>query len=173
MTYPHSPGFAAGSETSQEAAERLTSKDELCGLIKRHLLEQVYNGSTVDEAKVYCEAQAGRDFDRSTVAARFTELTEAGEIALSTEKRLTPKRRNAGVYLHKDFAPVGSLLKAQRQSAQKLQAELTTLRLKLGNLKAMVAKQAEDDGLWFYHQTAPEAYLQQELRRLHAAIEGL
>jgi hypothetical protein len=31
--------------------------------------------------------------------------------------------------------------------------------------------QAEDEGLWFVAQTAPEAYLQAALRRLHAAIE--
>jgi hypothetical protein len=35
----------------------------------------------------------------------------------------------------------------------------------------LVDEQAEDEGLWFVAQTAPEAYLQQELRRLHAAIE--
>lgn len=36
----------------------------------------------------------------------------------------------------------------------------------------LVKKQADDHGLWFTAKTAPEAYLQQELRRLHAAIEG-
>jgi hypothetical protein len=36
---------------------------------------------------------------------------------------------------------------------------------------ALVSEQAEDEGLWFRAETAPEAYLQQELRRLHAAIE--
>lgn len=36
----------------------------------------------------------------------------------------------------------------------------------------IVKKQAEDDGLWFDAHTAPEAYLQQELRKLHAIIEG-
>lgn len=36
----------------------------------------------------------------------------------------------------------------------------------------LVGEQAEDDGLWFQAVTAPEAYLQQELRRLHAAIEA-
>jgi len=40
------------------------------------------------------------------------------------------------------------------------------------DLKRIVAEQAEDDGLWFIARTAPEAYLQQALRRLHAAIEG-
>ena len=37
----------------------------------------------------------------------------------------------------------------------------------------LVHKQAEDDGLWFIARTAPEAYLQQELRLLHALIEEL
>ncbi len=35
----------------------------------------------------------------------------------------------------------------------------------------MVNKQAKDDGLWFKAQTAPEGYLQQELRMLHGLIE--
>lgn len=35
----------------------------------------------------------------------------------------------------------------------------------------LVHKQAKDDGLWFIARTAPEAYLQQELRKLHGAIE--
>ena len=34
-----------------------------------------------------------------------------------------------------------------------------------------VLEQAEDDGLWFNAKHASEAYLQQELRRLHAVIE--
>jgi len=41
----------------------------------------------------------------------------------------------------------------------------------LAKLRQMVAQQAEDEGLWFNAATAPEAYLQQELRKLHAAIE--
>lgn len=39
-------------------------------------------------------------------------------------------------------------------------------------VKALVAEQAADEALWFKAQTAPEAYLQQALRALHAAIEG-
>lgn len=35
----------------------------------------------------------------------------------------------------------------------------------------IVAAQAEDEGLWFEPGAASEAYLQQELRRLHAAVE--
>ena len=37
----------------------------------------------------------------------------------------------------------------------------------------IVNQQAEDDGLWFKAQTAPEAYLQQELRKLHKAVEEM
>lgn len=37
---------------------------------------------------------------------------------------------------------------------------------------AVVNQQAEDAGLWFKPETAAEAYLQQELRKLHEAVEG-
>lgn len=37
--------------------------------------------------------------------------------------------------------------------------------------RQLVNEQAEDDGLWFVAETAAEAYLQQELRRLHHVIE--
>lgn len=37
----------------------------------------------------------------------------------------------------------------------------------------LVDNQAEDEGLWFEAETASEAYLQQELRCLHMAIEDL
>ncbi len=43
-------------------------------------------------------------------------------------------------------------------------------RPSFGPVRALVDEQAEDEGLWFIAQTAPEAYLQQELRRLHTAI---
>jgi len=37
--------------------------------------------------------------------------------------------------------------------------------------RKLVDEQAEDEGLWFVAETAPEAYLQMHLRRLHALIE--
>jgi hypothetical protein len=51
------------------------------------------------------------------------------------------------------------------------QALLREAAERLSRLLAIVDAQAEDEGLWFIVSTAPEAYLQQELRRLHAAIE--
>ena len=40
-------------------------------------------------------------------------------------------------------------------------------------IQELIDKQAKDEGLWFQAKTAPEAYLQQELRKLHALIEDL
>ena len=45
--------------------------------------------------------------------------------------------------------------------------------LRWAEVLELVHKQAKDDGLWFIARTAPEAYLQQELRLLHALIEEL
>ena len=42
----------------------------------------------------------------------------------------------------------------------------------MSELLDLVHEQPEDEGLWFIAQTAPEAYLQHELRKLHAAIEN-
>jgi hypothetical protein len=50
--------------------------------------------------------------------------------------------------------------------------ELHRLRNMRTDLLRLVEAQANDEGLWFRAATAPESYLQQELRRLHALIEG-
>jgi cell division ATPase FtsA len=41
----------------------------------------------------------------------------------------------------------------------------------LDEVRKLVDVQAEDEGLWFVAQTAPEAYLQHHLRILHALVE--
>jgi len=43
----------------------------------------------------------------------------------------------------------------------------------LSELLQLVALQTEDEGLWAIAETATEDYLQQELRKLHEAIERL
>ena len=58
-----------------------------------------------------------------------------------------------------------------RSRVDQLERELAAAKEELAKLRQMVAQQAEDKGLWFNAATAPEAYLQQELRRLHAAVE--
>jgi len=49
--------------------------------------------------------------------------------------------------------------------------EVDRMQAKCAEVQALVDSQAEDDGLWFMAVTAPEAYLQQALRKLHAVIE--
>ena len=39
-------------------------------------------------------------------------------------------------------------------------------------LRNIASLQAKDAGLWFRAETAPEAYLQRTLRKLHGIIEG-
>lgn len=51
-------------------------------------------------------------------------------------------------------------------------ARIAELEAALAAARTIAGEQAEDEGLWFDAQTAPEAYLQQALRRLHAAVEG-
>jgi len=50
-------------------------------------------------------------------------------------------------------------------------AALEASEAKVARLAEAVNKQAEDEGLWFIAETAAEAYLQQELRKLHTLIE--
>lgn len=56
-------------------------------------------------------------------------------------------------------------------SKSDLPAQLLVLTEDRDAIRSIVNKQAEDEGLWFKAVTAPEAYLQQGLRRLHQAIE--
>lgn len=42
---------------------------------------------------------------------------------------------------------------------------------RLTEIRRVVDKQAKDEGLWFVAKTAPEAYLQEELRYIHHVIE--
>ena len=54
-----------------------------------------------------------------------------------------------------------------------LTAERDRYRDGLELFRRIVDEQAEDDGLWFKAIYITEAYLQQELRKLHAAIESI
>jgi len=58
-----------------------------------------------------------------------------------------------------------------RQTYIQTRDENTKLKATIEHIRAKANKQAEDWGLWFETKTTSEAYLQQELRSLHAAIE--
>ncbi len=51
--------------------------------------------------------------------------------------------------------------------------KLAALRAQVADLQRLVDEQAEDECLWFVDGTAAEAYVQQALRRLHAAVEAV
>lgn len=60
--------------------------------------------------------------------------------------------------------------------ADKIIAALLPVQAKLSaawRVLTMCARMAEDDGLWFHAETAAEAYVQQQLRDLCAAIEEI
>lgn len=48
---------------------------------------------------------------------------------------------------------------------------MSIYKKRLDKIQKVVDKQAEDEGLWGIAETAPGAYLQQELRKLHRVIE--
>lgn len=50
-----------------------------------------------------------------------------------------------------------------------MSADADTIR----EAQRLVAEQAEDEGLWFIAELVTEGYFQQELRRLHAAVEAI
>lgn len=54
--------------------------------------------------------------------------------------------------------------KERRKQEEKMRADIK-------KIKTLVEEQANDEGLWFIAETAPEAYLQQALRKLHRVIE--
>ena len=62
---------------------------------------------------------------------------------------------------------------AYREESKVNQLLVTDLPVKaLDRIRSLIAQQAEDLALWYTNpRTAPEVYLQQELRRLHALIE--
>ena len=60
---------------------------------------------------------------------------------------------------------------AERECVIRRNRELE-LEAALKAAQEVVDEQSEDEGLWFDAKTAPEAYLQQEMRRLHAAIDA-
>lgn len=119
-SYPDTPGFAAGSETSREAATRLTSKEELHSTILTYMGQMTVvtlngqrytvggeQGLTGDEALVVCQEMLGRTFDRGTIAARFTELKAAGLIFETAGRRKSLRGRSSAVHVLKRYASTG------------------------------------------------------------------
>ncbi len=63
------------------------------------------------------------------------------------------------------------IIKKQSKIIHDRDHELCTFYKYRNKILDLVAEQADDDGLWFDAPTITESYLQQELRKLHTAIE--
>lgn len=171
MTYPETPGFQAHSETSRKAAERLTTSDSMEKDIYA-LLDAYSNGWTGDELAQYLDTRGYPGVQTGTVAARLRGLELKGRAVKLQEARPTRSGRAAHVWVTPRLAKDRhKAAVASGPTVQELQQQVAKLSLKIYGLRMLTEKQAEDGGLWFEARTAPEAYLQQELRRLHAAIE--
>ena len=97
MTYPQTTGYAKGSDTSKAAAESLYNRDGL----HFGVLNALYNnphGLVVDDVKRLMQAQMKREFDRSTIAARFTELQAAGMLQETELRGVTARGKSATIY---------------------------------------------------------------------------
>jgi len=65
-----------------------------------------------------------------------------------------------------------ALARVVLKRAENIEKHRDELEAQLKAVKELVAKQAEDEGLWFEAKTAPEAHLQESLRALHKAVEN-
>src|SRR5262245_45872371 len=101
--------------------------------------------------------QAARVGDAEIIGRHLSEL--------GAERALGEKLASDLSLVDRRLAEIVVLLEEAR-------AEMARLGRLDDALNALVRQQAADEGLWFKAKTAPEGYLQQELRRLHAAIEG-
>ena len=100
---------------------------------------------------------------------------------LISEERLADARRYVDHYESSDawrWEPYYLILDLLRDHVA-LEADLAAARVdsdRFERVRALAAEQADDAALWAIYpdgqQPVSEAYLQQELRRLHDAIEG-
>jgi len=115
--------------------------------------------STLDKAnKRIAELEQACESLREDACSKILAMTDEQVKALSAFDGHNPE----------DEAKIGKAL-VETILLKKRIAELERERRAL---QILVAEQAKDEGLWFVAQTAPEAYLQVELRLLHAAIDA-
>ncbi len=104
------------------------------------------------------DAERWRAAYRESEKARLTSLSRRW--ALASDSR-NAERAEAEEWFNQALA--------QRDEAL---AQLAAEREGAALVLRLVERQAEDEGLWFRAETAPEAYLQVHLRELHSVIES-
>lgn len=92
MNYPHEPGYVAGSDTSQAAAQSIDALS-MRGIALEAIKRAGLHGMTSDEL----EATIG--MRHQTASARIRELALGGNIFDSGQRRKTRSGRKAAVWL--------------------------------------------------------------------------
>lgn len=118
------------------------------------------------------EGLSPKDLGQVLVALRV--IADTLEEWLDEDRTITPAERSKDGPGWIDNPP-GRLTAAELEDAAMIWGRLGLPGSDhaAGKIRDVVKEQIEDEGLWFRARTAPEAYLQQELRRLHCALEGL
>lgn len=107
-----------------------------------------------------------------TIASIKAALAEKPAAEFTREQAVELARKHCGLTIDPMSALVDTILAAHTLGRESAAAGVVPVAA-LTEARAIAAKQAEDDGLWFLAETASEAYLQQALRRLTAAVEGI
>lgn len=97
--YPESPGYQRHSDTSREAADKLTGQGLQHRLILEAMTRNGMKGLTIDEAAAMLTDHLERHIHSGTAAARMGELEKAGKVCKTPQRRKTRSGRNAVVYL--------------------------------------------------------------------------
>lgn len=112
----------------------------------------------------------------STVWVNVIEITqERDELRLEVERAWAEvqRLRTEHTYAVADVRQLEAENKRLTNGWDQTLNQLENAHAEIREIREMVDRQAEDEGLWFIRVTASEAYLQQELRSLHDRIERL
>lgn len=114
------------------------------------------------------------DLDDPIKFAAFRQVAEEQIEAFAKQYQSNELRqlRETNIRITENFAALQVRLGEECAKSNSLTAEVEKLKGSLAKIRTVVDAQAKDDGLWFYTETVSEAYLQQELRKLHAIIES-
>lgn len=133
MTYPQTPGFQAHSDTSREAAERLTTAEDMESRIYA-LLDTYESGWTCDELAAYLSEHGYPSIQAGTVSARLRGLETKGRAVQSLETRQTRANRPAHVWYSARLAKLflvqpAASAPAPSPTVQELMVKITRLEL--------------------------------------------
>lgn len=97
--YSQGPGFRHESDTSREAAERLTTAQRNRHIALDFIKGRGADGATIDEVCVHLSQVLARQVPPNAISGRFKELEEQRVITKTPQRRKTRSGRNAVVYV--------------------------------------------------------------------------